>query len=154
MDEPKENIWQIVVGMSEDLKAHENKRLLVIHGNTWCLQKQASKIPGFFKDFQEFLNSFPGFVCTKCLHQISLFIVHTIIIWNIQFHLAYFYLTSLLTLTEADIYWARSLLPEILLTVQIMSTQLQILSTQSTKYRQKTGGKSQITSVQQAFLHF
>ena len=57
--------------------------------------------------------------------------VHTIIIWNVQFHLAYFYLTtSLLTfLTEADIYWAGSLLPEILLTVQI-------LSTQSTKYRQ------------------
>ena len=63
--------------------------------------------------------------------------VHTIIIWNVQFHLAYFYLTtSLLTLTEADIYWAGSLLPEILLAVQILSTQLQILSTQSTKYQQ------------------
>ena len=36
----------------------------------------------------------------------------------------------------ADIYWAGSLLPEILFTVQILSTQLQILSTQSTKYRQ------------------
>ena len=65
--------------------------------------------------------------------------VHTIIIWNVQFHLAYFYLTtSLLTSTEADIYWTGSLLPEILLTVQILSTQLQILSTQSTKYRQKS----------------
>ena len=63
--------------------------------------------------------------------------VHTIIIWNVQFHLASFYLmASLLTLTEADIYLAGSLLPEILLTVQILSTQLQILSTQSTKYRQ------------------
>jgi len=56
---------------------------------------------------------------------------------EVQFHLAYFYLmTSLLTLTEADIYWVGSLHPEILLTVQILSTQLQILSTQSTKYRQ------------------
>ena len=45
-------------------------------------------------------------------------------------------MASLLTLTEADIYLAGSLLPEILLTVQILSTQLQILSTQSTKYRQ------------------
>ena len=63
--------------------------------------------------------------------------VHTIIIWNVQFHLASFYLmASLLTLTEADLYFAGSLLPEILLTVQILSTQLQILSTQSTKYRQ------------------
>ena len=41
-----------------------------------------------------------------------------------------------LTLTEADIYWAGSLLLEILLTVQILSTQHDtILSTQSTKYR-------------------
>ena len=63
--------------------------------------------------------------------------VHTIIIWNVQFHLASFYLmASLLTLPEADIYLAGSLIPEILLTVQILSTQLQILSTQSTKYRQ------------------
>ena len=38
-------------------------------------------------------------------------------------------------LTLTDIYWAGSLLPEILLTVQILSTQLQIPSTQSTKYR-------------------
>ena len=84
---------------------------------------------------RSFLSSFPGFVCTKCLHQNKF--IHTIIIWKLQLHLAYFYLTtSLLTLTEADIYWAGSLLPEILLTVQILATQLQILATQSTKYRQ------------------
>ena len=94
--------------------------------------------PTKFQDFsrisRSFLNSFP-----VCLHKMSTpnKFVHTKIIWNVQFHLAYFYLTTfLLTLTEAAIYWAGSLLPEILLTVQILSTQLQILSTQSTKYRQ------------------
>ena len=83
---------------------------------TGCLQNQANKIPGFLQDFQEFFKEFPGFVCTKYFVYPNEFVL-TIIIWNVQFHLAYFYLTtSSLTLTEADIYWAGSLLPEILLT--------------------------------------
>ena len=72
---------------------------------TGCLQNQANKIPGFFQDFLEFFKQFSRI----CLHKMSTpnKFVHTIIIWNVQFRLAYFYLTtSLLTLTEADIYWA------------------------------------------------
>ena len=81
--------------------------------------------------------------------------VHTIIIWNIQFHLAYFHLTtSLLTLTEADIYWAGLLLPEIILTVQILSTQLQILSTQSTKYRQMSTNIDKCRQISTLMLFF
>ena len=61
-----------------------------------CLQNQANKIPGYLQDFQEFFKQFSRI----CLHKMStqIIIVHTIIIWNVQFHLAYFYLTtSLLT---------------------------------------------------------